>query len=93
MAAAVVPPVEAHGVDAVQALHAGRELRLMRLDEQMEVVVEQHPGVEAPPEAVADVFQQRVPGGAVVVVEDDRPPLDAAADDVVPGRARQRGAR
>ena len=33
MSGAVVAPVEAHGVDAVQALHPARELGLGRLDE------------------------------------------------------------
>ena len=33
MSGAVVAPVEAHGVDAVQSLHPARELWLGRLDE------------------------------------------------------------
>ena len=37
---AVVATVEAHRIDAVEPLHATREVGLGRLDEQVEVVVE-----------------------------------------------------
>ena len=41
MSAAGVAAVEPHRVEAVQPLHPARELGLGRLDQQMEVVVEQ----------------------------------------------------
>ena len=91
--AAAVAPVEPHRVDAVQPLHPAGELGLCRLDEQVEVVVEQVPCVHAPGEAPLDVEEELEPGLAVAIVEHDRPLLDAAADDVVPGRARQLAAR
>jgi hypothetical protein len=89
VSAAVVAPVEADRVEAVEALHAGRELRLGRLDQDVEVVVEQVPDVNFPPEARLHLAEELVPGLAVEVVEHDRALLDAAADDVVPGGARQ----
>jgi len=89
MSGAVVATIEAHRVQAVQALHPARELGLRRLDQQVEVVVEQDPGVNLPAKATLDLDEQLVPGLAVKVVEDDRPLLDAAADHVVPGGTRQ----
>jgi hypothetical protein len=88
VAAARVAPVEPHRVDAVQSLHSGGELGLCRLDEQVEVVVEQVPGVHLPAEAPLDVEEESEPGLAVEIVEHDRSLLHAAADDVVPRRAR-----
>ena len=91
--AAGVAPVEPHRVDAVKPLHAPGELGLGCLDQQVEVVVEQIPRVHAPGVALLDVEEELEPGLAVAIVEHDRPLLDAAADDVVPGRARQLAAR
>ena len=93
VARAVVAAVEAHRVEAVQALHAARELGLRRLDQQVEVVVEQDPDVHPPAEPTLDVDEELEPGLAVEIVEHDRPLLDSAADDVVPGRARKLAAR
>ena len=90
---ALVTAVEPHCVDAVQPLHPARQVGLRRLHEEMEVVVEQVPGVHLPAEAPADVEQQLEPRLAVTVVEHDRSLLDPAADHVVPGGARQRTAR
>jgi hypothetical protein len=84
-----VPAVEADRVHAVQALHPARELGLRRLDEQVEVVVEQVPGVQLPAEPSRHLAQQPEPGRAIAVVEHDRPLLDAAARHVVVGGARQ----
>jgi hypothetical protein len=89
MPAAVVAAVEANRVQAVQPLHAPGELGLRRLDQEVEVVVEEAPDVNPPAEALFDFDEQLEPGLAVEVVEDDPPLLDAAADDVVPGRARK----
>jgi len=89
MPAALVAAVEPHRVDGVQALHPLRELGLRRLDQEVEVVVEQDPGVHFPPMAALHLGEEREPGSAVAVVEHDRPLLHATADHVVPGRARQ----
>jgi hypothetical protein len=62
----------------------------------VEVVVEQVPDVNLPAESLFDLDEQLVPGFAVKVVDDDRPLLDSAADDVVPrgaGELRARDAR
>jgi hypothetical protein len=88
VAAARVAPVESHRVDPVQSLHPAGELGLRRLDEQVEVVVEQVPGVDLPAETPLDVEEESEPRLAVEIVEHDRSLLDAAAEDVVPRRAR-----
>jgi hypothetical protein len=66
---------------------------LGRLDQKVEVVVEQHPDVNLPTEARLDLDEQLVPGLSIEVVEDDPPLLDSTADDVVPGRAGKLRAR
>jgi hypothetical protein len=93
MPAPVVAAVEAHRVEAVQPLHAPRELGLRRLDQDVEVVVEQVPDVDRPAEPRLDLHEQLPPRLAVEVVEHDRPLLDAPADDVVPGGTGQLRAR
>jgi hypothetical protein len=86
---ACVPPVEPHRVEAVQALHPAGQLGLCRLDEQVEVVVEQIPRMQLPAVPPRDLAQQLEPGLAVTIVQDDRSLLDAAARHVVVGGARQ----
>jgi hypothetical protein len=88
VATAHVAPVEPHRVDAVQPLHPARELGLSRLDKQVEVVVEQVPGVHLPAKTPLDVDEELEPRFAVEIVEHDRPLLDAATDDVIPRGAR-----
>ena len=89
VAGAGVAAVEPHRVDAVEALHAARELGLRRLDEQVEVVVEEVPRVQLPAEPLRDVGEELEPGLAITVVEDDRSLLNAAAGHVVVRRARE----
>jgi hypothetical protein len=93
VAVADVAAVEAHGVEAVQPLHPPRELRLRRLDQDVEVVVEQVPDVDLPAVARRDLDEQLVPRLPIEVVQHDPPLLDAAADDVVPGGAGEEPAR
>jgi kynureninase len=89
VAGAGVAAVEAHRVDAVQALHPARQLRLDGLDEEVEVVVEQIPRVHSPAEPLGDVHEELEPGLSIAVIQHDRPLLDATTDHVVPGRTRQ----
>jgi hypothetical protein len=89
MALAVVAAVEADRMQAVQPLHPGRQLRLVRVDEQVEVVVEQVPAHDPPAVAARDLDEELEPRFAIAVVLHDRPLLDATADHVVPGGARQ----
>jgi len=93
VAGAVVALVEPDRVEPVQALHAGREVGLSGLDQQVEVVVEQAPDVHRPAEPAPDLDEELEPRFPVEIVEHDRPLLDAAADDVVPGGARELAAR
>jgi hypothetical protein len=74
----VVAPVEADRVEAVQALHPGRELGLAGVDEQVEVVAEQVPRSDVPPVPTLDRDEELVPGLPVEIVEHDPPLLDAA---------------
>jgi hypothetical protein len=87
-----VPPVEALCVEAVQPLHADRQLGLRRLDEQVKVVVEERPRVQPPGMSPDDVLQAAYPPMAVGVVLDDRALLDAAGRHEIDGRARQEAA-
>jgi hypothetical protein len=93
VAAALVAPVEPHRIHAVQPLHSAGELGLSRLDEQVEVIVEQVPGMHCPAETPLDVDEELEPGLAVEIVQHNRSLVHTAADDVVPGRARQLAAR
>ena len=68
MAGARVAPVEPHRIDAVQSLHPAGEIGLRRLDEQVEVVVEQIPGVHLPVEAPLDVEEELEPRRAIEIV-------------------------
>jgi hypothetical protein len=71
MAAAFVPAVEPQRVDAVQPLHAAREVRDGRRDDEVVVRRHQAVGVDVPAEALDAVGQQR----------EERPPVDAVAVD------------
>jgi kynureninase len=92
VADAVVAAVEAGRVEPVQALHAGGELRLGGVDDEVEVVVEQAPDDKVPAELALDAAEEGEPGLPVLVVEHDPPLFDAPGDHVVPGRRRQLGA-
>jgi hypothetical protein len=89
MTLAVVASVETDRMQAVQPLHPRRQLRLVRVDEEVEVVVEQVPAHDPPAVAARDLGEQLEPRLAIAVVLHDRSLLDAAADHVVPGGARQ----
>jgi hypothetical protein len=86
---AVVAPVEARRVEAVEALHPGRELRLRRPDDEMEVVRHQRPRVELPAVPRCDLAEQPHPGVAIQRVENDRAALDAARRHVIVRRRRK----
>jgi hypothetical protein len=85
----VVAPVEADRVEAVEALHPGREVGLGRVHEHVEVVAEQVPRSDVPAVATLDRDEELVPSLPVAVVEHDPSLLDAAGRHVVPGGARQ----
>jgi len=74
----VVSAVESLCVESVQPLHPIREIRLNRLEHEVEVVVEQDPGMQDPVEATRCLVQRSPPPGAVDVVEHDPPPFDAS---------------
>jgi len=82
---AAVALVEGAGVLAVQLAHAVGEVRERRLDDQVVVVAEQAPGVEAPAVAPADARQDLEEDSAVVVVQEDRRVVVPFGADVVVG--------
>ena len=89
VADSAVAVVEPHRVEAVEPVHPRREIRLGRLHEHVDVVVEHAPRVDDPAEALCDVDEQPEPEGALLVVVEDRPLFDPAAGAVVIARAPQ----
>jgi hypothetical protein len=71
VAAAIVPFVEALGIDPVELSHAGRQIRLRRLHDEVVVVVHQAVGVAKPAESLDDAAKRRQEAWSVVVVEVD----------------------
>jgi hypothetical protein len=86
---AVVSLVEALRVDAVEAVHSQRDVFERRLDDQVEVVVEQAVDVDDPAEARRRFPHESQPAPPVDVVEDDRHLGDAANGEVVDALGRQ----
>jgi hypothetical protein len=83
MADAAVASVEGRGVQPVQPLHPLRQRRLPALDDQMEVVAHQAVGVQLPGAAVGDAKQELDEEPPIVVVHEDRAPVDATRGQVV----------
>jgi hypothetical protein len=79
----VVPVVERHRVDAVEVVHALRDVRVRRLHDQVVVGRHQAVGVDRPPAPAGDLAEESQKELAVVVAAVDRRPADAARDDVV----------
>ena len=78
MPGATVTLVERRGVEAVQPFHPVRESRLAALDHEVVVVPHQAVGVAAPAEAVEHALEQEDEEEPVVVVQEDRAPVDSA---------------
>jgi hypothetical protein len=82
---ALVPLVERARVLTVEVAHAVREVRQRRLDEEVVVVAEQAPGVEAPPVPPPDAPQDLKEDRTVPVVREDRRVVVPFRPDVVVG--------
>jgi hypothetical protein len=82
MAGAAVTEVEALRVPAAEVLHAGGQLGLRRLDDNVVVVRHQAEDVDRPAVAVDRLRQQLEKDEAIAVVADDRSAVDAARGDV-----------
>jgi hypothetical protein len=80
-----VPVIEGARVAAVQVAHAFVEVRLRRLDDQVEVIAHQTADVDLPLVTARDAAEQVNEEHPVLVVEDDRSVVVAACDDVVDG--------
>ena len=80
---ASVAVVESPGVGAVEVAHAGGQVRLGGLDDEVVVVSHQAPGVDAPVIAVLHAAKEVDEGGTVAVIGGDWPPVVAASRDVV----------
>ena len=85
MARAAVPGVEVAGVPADEIVHPGRQVGLLGLQEEVEMVVQQGEGEHPPTISSGRALQAAQPRVAIAVVTDDRPPLDAPRGDVVDG--------
>jgi hypothetical protein len=90
VADAVVTRVELLGVDAVDALHSGREGRPSGLDDQVIVVAEQAERVDVPRPALGDAAETTEEIEVVVLVEVDRRASDSARGDVVEAVGQKR---
>ena len=82
VAVAVVPPVEALGVDAVQVLHAVRQSLGGRLQDEVVVRAHQAERMAVPPVSPDDEAEQTEEQQAVVIVDEDQAPEDAARGHV-----------
>ena len=80
-----VPFVEGTGVLAVEVAHPVGEIRQWGLDHQVVVIAEETACVEAPAIAAADAPQNLEKGGAIPVVQEDRPVVVPLRPDVVVG--------
>jgi hypothetical protein len=83
VAPALVAAVERLGVDAVQALHAGREPFEIGLDDQVVVVRHQAEGVDPPLVALDHLGEEAEEEAVLVVVLEDSVARHATRRDVV----------
>ncbi|HWH05378.1 MAG TPA: hypothetical protein VNT23_02940 [Gaiellaceae bacterium] len=93
VAPAAVSAVEALRVDAVQALHAERELLARALQHEVVVVAHQAERVHRPRATLDDLAEQREEREPVVVGEEHEALLDAARRDVEVAVREQRAER
>jgi hypothetical protein len=89
VADAIVPFVEPLRVDAVEAVHATRDVLQRGFDDEVKVVVEQAVGLNAPTEARGRGREEAQPACAIRIVGDDRHPRDAAHSEVVATGGRE----
>jgi hypothetical protein len=82
VACALVPVVESLCVLAVEVLDSRRELRLRRVEHEVDVVAHQAEGLAVPAIALDRCGEQAEIGEPVVVVAEDRGPVDAAGSHV-----------
>jgi hypothetical protein len=93
VADAFVSLVEALRVDAVEAVHAERDVVERPLDDEVKVVRQEAVDVEPPAEAGRRSGQQPKPAPPVDVVDDDGHLRDAANREVVSAGGRQNATR
>jgi hypothetical protein len=87
----VIAPVEARRVQAVEAVHPARELRLGRPDDDVQVIRHQRPGEYLPAEALRYLAQLPFPAVAIERVEDDGALGNATGRDRVDRGSRKIG--
>jgi hypothetical protein len=90
---AVVSLVEPLGVDAVEAVHAERDVLERPLDDEVKVVREQAVDVEPPVKAGRCLAQKPSPTPPVDVVDDDGHSRNATNREVIPTGGRKNAAR
>jgi hypothetical protein len=89
VAAAAMPPVEALGVDAVEAVHPVRELPERRLDDEVVMRPHQTEDEAAPALPLDHLAEEREERRAVVIVAVDVLFRDAARRDLEDAARRQ----
>jgi len=82
MPGAVVPAVEPLRMEEEQTVHSLRQVDRIALDDEVQVVVEQAPGVNVPAVATDHVPEDTDECSAIVIVDDDRAAVDPASDHV-----------
>jgi hypothetical protein len=83
MAAQPVPPVVGGPVQAVEELHAGAEIRMGRLEQEVDVIVEEAVGQTEPPLGTHYPFENGQIPPPVPLVEKDPALVVAAREDVL----------
>ena len=78
-----MPAVEALRIHTIELAHPGRQVRLGRFDQHVEVVAHQAPRVAPPVEPRAHLAQNRQPLGSIQVVDIDRFAAVTARGDVI----------
>jgi hypothetical protein len=83
MAHAPVLHVEQLRIEPVEHVHAAPEIRLARLDHEMNVVLHQAVGAAVPAKLMNDRTEQPQVLAPILVIEEDRAFLNAAGKDVM----------
>jgi hypothetical protein len=83
MAAATMPPIEAHRIGHLQPTHGLAQIGPRRFHQQMIMIGHETVGVEAHPELVNHLFERMQKTLAVLVIVEDCPPLVAPRHHVI----------
>ena len=80
----LMAPIKPDGVADAQPLHAGGEVGIARLHQQMKMIFHEHIGMQTPAEAFDGFAEQLAEMLVIALVAANRLPLVAAGGEVVP---------